>query len=164
MSRPALLALVVGMAACGPRNPGTPAPDGGSTGTAEVTLERGPCFGTCPVYRVSLSGDGTVEFVGTRFVSRVGTDTGRVTPSAVDSLVRALETAGYFAFADQYLPDTPACGRYASDAPTVTITVHRAAGDKAVRHDHGCADAPAELGRLEQLIDSVAGTARWTGR
>jgi hypothetical protein len=35
---------------------------------------------------------------------------------------------------------------------------------KTIRHDYGCFAAPAELARLERLIDDVAGTDRWTGR
>jgi hypothetical protein len=116
------------------------------------------------VYRISLAGDGTVDFVGTRFVGRVGTDTSRVAPEVVDRLVRSLDAAGFFALADAYVPDAPACGLYHTDAPTVSITVRASGRDKTVRHDHGCAGAPAELTRLEHLIDSVAGTARWTGR
>jgi hypothetical protein len=138
-----------------------PAPDAASKNTL-VTLERSPCFGTCPVYRVSLSGDGTVAFVGTRFVSREGTTTTRVAPDRVERLVRSLEAAGYFALADEYVAEAPACGRYATDAPTVTTSVRAGGRSKTVRHDHGCAGAPAALTRLERLIDSVAGTARGT--
>ena len=163
MSGRAALALLVGLAACGPRAPHAPAPDSASTPGTVVTLERGPCFGTCPVYRVSLSGEGSVTFEGTRFVSRVGTDSGRVRPEAVDRLLRSLDDAGFFALDDAFVPDAPACGPYHTDAPTVSITVRAPGRDKTVRHDHGCAGAPAELTRLEHLIDSVAGTARWTG-
>ena len=35
---------------------------------------------------------------------------------------------------------------------------------KRIRHDYGCSGAPPELRRLEQRIDEVAGTSRWTGR
>jgi hypothetical protein len=164
MSGRALLALLVGVAGCGPRAPQVPAPDSTPAAGTVVTLERGPCFGTCPVYRVSLAGDGRVEFVGTRFVSREGTVTSRVAPERVDRLVRSLGASGYFALADDYVSDAPACGRYATDAPTVVISVRTAARDKTVRHDHGCVGAPAELTRMEQLIDSVAGTTRWTKR
>ena len=164
MSRHLALALLVGLGGCGPRAPQAPAPDSVSTAGTAVTLERGPCFGTCPVYRVSLAGMAQVGFVGTRFVGRVGTDTSRVAPEVVDRLVRSLDAAGFFALADTYVPDAPACGLYHTDAPTVSITVRASGRDKTVRHDHGCAGAPAELTRLEHLIDSVAGTARWTGR
>jgi Domain of unknown function (DUF6438) len=164
MSARLLVALVAGLAGCGHRAPEVPVPDGASVNGTLVTLERGPCFGTCPVYRVSLAGDGTVEFVGTRFVAREGTATSRIAPERVDSLVRSLEAAGYFALADAYVPGAPACGRYATDAPTVVTTVRTAGRDKTVRHDHGCAGAPDELADMERLIDSVAGTARWVAR
>jgi hypothetical protein len=157
------LGLLIGLAACGHRAP-SPAPDAGSARGAVVTLERGPCFGTCPVYRVSLSADGMVEFLGTRFVSRVGNASARVAPDAVASLVRSLETSGFFGLADAYVPDAPTCGRYHTDAPTVSISVQAHGRDKTVRHDHGCGGAPDQLTGFEHLIDSVAGTARWIGR
>jgi hypothetical protein len=164
MSRRAGLALALGLAACGPRVPQAPAPDAASAPGTLVTLERGPCFGTCPVYRVSLSADGSVVFAGTRFVTRVGTDTSRARPGVVDSLVRSLDAGGFFALADAYLPDAPVCGPYHTDAPTVSISVQAPGRDKTVRHDHGCMGAPAELTGMERLIDSIAGTERWTGR
>ena len=161
MSRRAVLALAAGVAACGPRAPQTPAPDAAGTPATVVALERGPCFGTCPVYRVILSEDGLVEFVGTLFVSRVGADSARLAPDAVEGLVRSLEEGGFFALADAYVPDAPACGRYHTDAPTVSISVRTPGHAKTVRHDHGCGGAPEGLTGLERLIDSVAGTARW---
>jgi len=163
MSGRALLALTL-LAGCGPRSPEVPTPEADSSTTTMVTLERGSCFGTCPVYRVSLDGEGRVDFVGTRFVSREGADTSRVAPDQVGRLVDSLDGAGYFALADQYVPDSPACGRYATDAPTVTTSVRWNGRSKTVRHDHGCAGAPAALAGMERLIDSVAGTGRWTTR
>jgi len=162
MRRRAVLALLV--VACGPRAPRLPAPDVAAAPSSRVTLERGPCFGTCPVYRVTLSGSGLIEFVGTRFVSRVGADTVRVAPEAVDSLVRSLEAGGFFILAGDYVPDAPACGRYSTDAPTVSLSVETSGRAKTVRHDHGCGGAPAALTGFEHLVDSVAGTARWIGR
>jgi hypothetical protein len=82
----------------------------------------------------------------------------------VDLLVQSLDSAGFFAMADAYVHDAPTCGLYHTDAPTVSIAVRTPERVKNVRRDHGCAGAPAELTGLERLIDSVAGTARWTGR
>lgn len=164
MSARALLALAAGLAACGPRAADVPEPAAASSPATVVTLERGPCFGTCPVYRVSLAGDGKVDFTGIRFVTPVGADTSRVAPEEVGRLVSSLDSAGYFALADEYLANSPACGRYATDAPSVTTSVRSGTRSKTVRHDQGCAAAPRALTAMERLIDSVAGTARWTGR
>src|SRR6267154_2607882 len=35
-----------------------------SAQTGAITLERGPCFGTCPIYKVTLASDGKVTFDG----------------------------------------------------------------------------------------------------
>jgi hypothetical protein len=81
----------------------------------------------------------------------------------VDSLLAELEAAGYFGFADSYVMDSPACGMYATDSPTVITSATRNGETKTIRHDRGCSSAPPGLAKLEQRIDEVAGTARWIG-
>ena len=163
----AMLVLAAALTACARREPASaPVPDAGP-GAAEapvVTLERTPCFGTCPVYRVAISRGGEVRFNGTQHVAHTGQATATIPPARVDSLLIELEAAGYFEFADAYVMDSPACGMYATDSPTVITSVTRDGQTKTIRHDRGCSAAPRELSRLEQRIDEVAGTARWTGR
>jgi hypothetical protein len=161
MSAPAPLLVIVALAACAPRQPATadvasPAP--------VITLERTPCFGTCPVYAVSISMSGRVRFEGRNHVTKQGVATAEIPPARVDSLLHELEAGGYFDFADAYVMDAPACGLYATDSPTVITSVTAGGRSKTIRHDYGCFAAPAELARLERRIDEVAGTARWTGR
>ena len=171
MSRPfALVLLVAGLTACSPRPPaagGTPTPDGEpGVAAAEppvVTLERTPCFGTCPVYQVAISRSGAVRFVGKNHVTQQGEATAEIPAARVDSLLRELEAGGYFEFADAYVMDSPACGQYATDSPTVITSATTGGRTKTIRHDYGCNAAPPELGRLERLIDETAGTSRWIG-
>ena len=162
--------LLVLTAACAPRPAGdadTPEP---STAVAEgsdstlITLERAPCYGTCPVYTVTISGSGAVRFVGTRFTTQIGEVAAEIPRARVDSLVAELRAGGYFELADAYMPDAPACGLYATDSPTVVTSVLSGGVRKEIRHDHGCSGAPPALGGLERRIDEVAGTSRWTGR
>jgi Domain of unknown function (DUF6438) len=160
-----VLLLGVAMVACAPRPAGVrqaPAPAAAGDEPPAVTLERTPCFGTCPVYRVAISRSGVVRFSGNHHVlHREGTDT--IPAARVDSLLGELEAGGYFGFADAYVMDSPACGMYATDSPTVITSATRDGVTKTIRHDRGCAAAPAELSQLEQRIDEVAGTGRWTG-
>ena len=169
--RPFALVLIAGLTACSPRPPGageTPAPYGEPGAAAAeapvITLERTPCFGTCPVYQVAISRSGAVRFVGKQHVIRQGEATAEIPAARVDSLLRELEAGGYFGFADAYVMDSPACGQYATDSPTVITSVSAGGRTKTIRHDFGCNAAPEELGRLERLIDEVAGTSRWIGR
>jgi hypothetical protein len=168
---PFALVLIAGLTACSPRPPGageTPAPSGEPGAVAAeapvVTLERTPCLGTCPVYQVAISRTGAVRFVGKQHVTRQGEATAEIPAARVDSLLRELEAGGYFEFADAYVMDSPACGQYATDSPTVITSASAGGRTKTIRHDFGCNAAPRELGRLERLIDEVAGTSRWIGR
>jgi Domain of unknown function (DUF6438) len=154
-------AVLVAVTACSRREPAPAAvPESGPA----VTLERTPCFGTCPVYTVAISRAGEVTFNGKHHVADTGQATATIPPERVDSLLGELEAAGYFGFSDAYVMGSPACGMYATDSPTVITSATRDGETKTIRHDRGCSAAPAELSQLEQRIDEVAGTGRWIGR
>ena len=169
MGRPFALALLAGLTACsaGPPagQPPTPYDDSGAAAgdPPVVTLERTPCFGTCPVYQVAISGSGGVRFAGKHHVIQQGEARAEIPKARVDSLLHELDAGGYFGFADAYVMDSPDCGRYATDSPTVITSATVAGRTKTIRHDYGCGAAPKELGRLERLIDEVAGTSQWIG-
>jgi hypothetical protein len=129
-----------------------------------IVLERTPCFGGCPVYTLSVSASGEVSYQGRAHVRRLGAAGGRISKQRVDSLLEELDRAGYFSFADKYLPSEPACGRYATDSPSAITTVTHRGRSKTIVHDYGCGSAPAALVVLERRIDEVLGSDRWTGR
>jgi hypothetical protein len=169
----AFLAVAASLAAAcaGPASPGPAAagPTAAAGQTAadsavRITLERGPCFGTCPVYSVTLDGTGAVLFEGRRFVADTGISTGHVPVARIDSLVADLAAGGYFDFADRYAAGEPGCERYATDLPSVITEVRAGGRSKRIAHDHGCMEAPEALTALEGRIDSVAGVARWIRR
>ena len=166
-----LCGMLLLAAACAPRPAGeangTPRPDAAVAGRGDstvISLERTPCYGTCPVYTVTITGTGAVRFVGTRFTTQVGEAAADIPPARVDSLLAELRAGGYFELADAYVAEAPACGRYSTDSPTVITSVEAHGVRKEVRHDYGCGGAPQALAGLERRIDEVAGVARWTGR
>ena len=160
------LALLVGCGRTPPPGATVAMPDSSAASTAGdyVALERGPCFGACPVYRVTLRRTGVVTFEGRRFVADSGMSRDSIPPASVDSLFRRLEAAGWSAFVGQYAMGEPGCGRFATDLPAVVSEVSLGGSVQQVRHDHGCQGAPEVLDRLERSIDSVAGVAQWVGR
>jgi hypothetical protein len=54
----------------------------------EITLERTPCYGSCPIDKMVFRSDGTAEYTGTRFVKRTGRYTGRIARGEFDALAR----------------------------------------------------------------------------
>ena len=128
-----------------------------------ITLERTPCYGTCPVYRLSITGNGAVSFEGRQHVQRPGVATGHISEEQVQALVSAFEEADFFALADRYEYGEPTCSRYVTDHPSAVTTYTIGGRSKTVRHDYGCRGAPQQLTKLEAQIDSVAGASRWIG-
>jgi hypothetical protein len=157
------LALLLGLVACGhspaPAPQANPAAAGG-----HLSLERRPCFGTCPVYTVTLERSGAVIFEGRRFVADTGTHTAAIPAARADSLFRALDAAGWFTFADRYTMGEPGCEHFATDLPSVITEVRMDGRVKRVEHDHGCRDAPAALDQLERKIDEVTAVGNWVTR
>lgn len=156
------------LAACTPAQNGSvengDPPAAAVSSESHVTLERGPCYGTCPVYSVAIDADGAVTFEGQRHVESTGTSTHRIDSSAAAALMHSLEAEGFFDLADRYVYKAAACGPYHTDAPVVKLTLVLDGRTKTVEHDQGCQDAPESLGRMQARIDSVAGVSRWIGR
>ncbi|MAS38008.1 MAG: hypothetical protein CL610_28695 [Anaerolineaceae bacterium] len=122
-----------------------------------ITLERTPCFGSCPVYTVTIYDDGTVVYNGGNFVEVTGEQTTTIEPEVVEQLVAGFEAAGYFEWADEYTEMT------VTDLPTITTSVTRDGETKQITRYAGDSSAPLALPYLEQWIDLMGRTQQWTG-
>ncbi|MCC7051882.1 MAG: hypothetical protein IT355_01360 [Gemmatimonadaceae bacterium] len=131
---------------------------------AAIALERGACHGTCPIYVLQLFEDGRAVFNGERFVRVMGTDSAHVSRDAVAGLQRQFRERGFTTLPGVIARGTPRCGPYATDLPTVQLTVRQADATHRVRFDGGCMDHPLWLDSLAAMVDSVAGASRWITR
>jgi hypothetical protein len=61
-----------------------------------VTLARGACYGSCPVYSLTIAGDGSVTYNGEAFVRVMGPASGNVPVEGVQALVDQMLRANYF--------------------------------------------------------------------
>ena len=134
------------------------------TSAPVITFERTACFGSCPVYTISVSPSGEVQYEGRAHVRQLGAATGKVPRERVDSLLSELDRGGYFTFAERYTSPEPACGRYVTDSPTIITSVTLRGRTKRITHDYGCGGAPGALVVLEHRIDEALNSDQWTGR
>ncbi|WP_156119767.1 DUF6438 domain-containing protein [Leptolyngbya sp. KIOST-1] len=124
---------------------------------AQVILERGMCFGECPVYKVTLLANGTVTWLGELFVKTTGPASWLVPTTRVTDIEKALHQANFRSLADLYEPDMTC-------QPSCKITVEYADGlFKTVDHDLGSSSAPKALVLLEKQLDKLIGTAPYIG-
>ena len=159
---PLIIAAVVALAACvGNAEPEQPAP----TGTDSISMTRGPCFGACPMYTVTVYGDGRVVFQGDRFVAETGEHTKTIDAADAAALFAAADSIDFYRLPADITPaNQQACGASWTDMPGAEVTLRWNARMHTVNHYHGCPKAPERLTRFENRIDAVAGTAEWIGR
>ncbi|MEA2713779.1 MAG: hypothetical protein QOK27_1740 [Gemmatimonadales bacterium] len=159
--------VLLGLASCA-RNGAESKPADQSSQSATsapvITLERTACFGSCPVYTISVTASGDVQYEGRAHVRKMGAATGRVPQELVDALLSELNRGGYFTFAERYTSPEPTCGRYVTDSPTVITSVTLGGRTKRIAHDYGCGGAPGALVVLEHRIDEALSSDQWTGR
>jgi hypothetical protein len=119
----------------------------------KISLERTPCFGTCPVYKLTVHSDGKVEYEGKEYVKEKGSRSSKIDQKLFLRLMKKVDAIGFFKLNDRYE------GRV-TDLPTRITTVTKGDVSKTVRNYYG---GPKGLRDLEQLIDEVTNSAQWTG-
>lgn len=121
------------------------------TSSVLITMERTPCFGSCPSYSLTIHGNGTVRYEGFAFVAVTGVRTDKITEEKIRELVKEFYRIGYFSLQDRY--EDPS-----TDLPSTTTSIAVAGMKKSVyRYGFG----PENLVQLENKIDEIARTERW---
>jgi len=125
-----------------------------------ITLERTTCYGTCPAYKLTIRGDGSVTYEGKKFVRIDGTRATTIDRGAMAELVQAFTDADYFALRDHYnfIRNADGSETMVTDLPTAYTSLTLNGRHKSVEDYIG---APKALEELERKIDEVAGSRRW---
>jgi hypothetical protein len=126
-----------------------------------VTLQSGPCFGACPVYRVTLDARDVAVFEGERHVAQRGRHERQLPAGTLARLLEELDRLGAFGLASSYAPGAKGCERYATDHPSKRFELDDGRRRVAVDHYLGCRDAPSRLGDIEALIEERSGAPHW---
>ena len=79
-----------------------PAPNPENAGPVEISMTRTPCFGFCPDYTVTISGDGGVLYEGRRFVNVVGERRAQISPAQVQALLARFDAIGFDNLENEY--------------------------------------------------------------
>lgn len=124
----------------------------------EIRLQRTVCYGFCPAYTVTISGDGQVRYEGASFVNAVGERTATIPREDVTRLVARFDEIGFDRLDDAYRAQV-------TDLPTYRVSITRNGRTKMVV-DYGglSAGMPRAVRDLQDEIDRVAGTAQWVLR
>ncbi len=127
----------------------------GSPADSAVTLERTDCFGTCPVYKVTIHGDGKVEYSGTQYVGVTSDLSYTVSPADAAALFDQLRKDEVWSAQNAYVGAE-------TDSANTLITLNIGGQTKTIRDYLGTdAGIPDTVTAAESAVDTLAGTDRW---
>ncbi|PYT96669.1 MAG: hypothetical protein DMG38_22940 [Acidobacteria bacterium] len=123
-----------------------------------IQMSRGPCYGRCPSYTVTIHGNGSIEYVGERYVKTRGLQVGRLGREQVLAVLRSLDRAQFPALEDRAFT-------WCFDSASVGISVSADGSTKRVVSDSYCdgakAGAQAKFVRAADEIDAILDAKRW---
>ncbi len=140
--------------------------------SSRLVLERHPCLGTCPSYRLAIRADGRVEYEGVGYLNTVEPasqppavrrDSTRLASGDVVRLMAAFDRAWSRWWPNQYRPGRFTCPGAVTDSPTLVIVRERGSRRDTLYSYGGCPYAPERIDRLGTYIDSVVGVKGWLG-
>jgi len=123
-----------------------------------IQMSRGPCRGRCPVYTITIHGNGLVEYAGERFVKDKGPETSTISREQIDTVLQSLEHAHFLSLEDRGFT-------WCFDSGSVAISVSSDGRTKRVVSDNGCVGAKsgmqAQFVRAADEIDAIVDSHRW---
>ena len=126
----------------------------------EISLERTRCFGTCPVYKLTVLSDGTVTYDGKEYVKEIGRRSGTISKKQFQELASKAKEIKFFSLKNEYLTKEASDGSIVTvtDLPTRIITVKTRKDSKTIRNYYG---GPDHLKTLELMIDKTCNSEIW---
>ena len=125
-----------------------------------INLERTACYGTCPVYTLTIKGDGTVIYEGKDFVKVTGKQDSKISEDKVKELIEDFYDIDYFSLEDSYTYEVDDAGikTFVQDLPTTKTSITIEGKTKSVDNYYG---APEKLKKLENKIDEMCNAKVW---
>jgi Domain of unknown function (DUF6438)/Gram-negative bacterial TonB protein C-terminal/Ankyrin repeats (3 copies)/Ankyrin repeats (many copies) len=117
-----------------------------------VKLSRSGCYGTCPIYEVTVAANGDITWQGSAFVYSIGIGHSRIEPEAALAFIKQFQLPKFWALCTGYDASI-------TDNATTQINVQIGGRSKTVWNY--ASSAPAWLETYEEAIDAAANTHVW---
>ena len=136
-----------------------------------ISLDRSACFGSCLVYSLTITGDGSFTIVPKKESAPGEPIKGRIAPEEVNKLLAEFRRIRFYSLHKRYgsaekSKQGPSCPHYGTDSPTAEIGLSEKGKHKTVSHYLGCKGAQIldDLEALEDKIDEAISTKKWASQ
>ena len=121
----------------------------GDTPALVISMKKTSCYGTCPVYELSVFSDHTAVLEGERHLDFIGKFKAKVPDALYRELVDTFENSSFFDFDNEYT------AAY-SDLPTTYLFYSNLRRSKKIRDYYGSPEALKQLeSRVAELIEEL---------
>ena len=110
-----------------------------------LTMERTPCFGKCPNYKITIFNTGNVIYEGFNFTEKKGKYTTKLSAKEIEEIESQTDVINLFLLKDKY-------DAAVTDIPSCILMVNYKGKKKKILDRYG---APQELKQFEKFIDSL---------
>ena len=116
-----------------------------------IEMTKGPCYGRCPVFTISIYDNKMAAYRGKQFTERKGLWVKKLEKEEYNKLTTAFKNANLWQFNDMYKGQVP-------DLQTVTIAYTEGERSKSVKGKDG---RPETILNLEEMLDNLANSTGW---
>ena len=122
---------------------------------SSITMEKTPCFGMCPIYEMTIQGNGQGYLNNKRFTKTIGEFKHTFSPDEVEDLFDQLSEMDWTSYKDEYPTDV-------TDLPGTRLHFVHKKIDKQV-YVPGGAEIPENLESLIRQLEKIAEQSSWAG-
>ncbi len=120
-----------------------------------ATIQKTPCFGKCPAFKITFDAKGFATYEGKKFVKMLGKYTAPISGKEYTAILSAAQKIGYFSMPKTYPPN----GKFIADLPFTITTLHFGNDKHQIRNN---IDAPQELTEYENFLIELGESLKWT--
>lgn len=120
--------------------------------SAVLEMRKGICFGTCPVYIITVFDNGMMHYMGERYVDKLGLYQKQLSRTEYDQLIEAFDNADVWQYPDKYDSDIP-------DLPSTRISYFKKDSNKTILWKN---KAAPPLRQLANKLQAYAEDPGWT--
>lgn len=119
-----------------------------------VEVNKGACFGDCPVYHLALNTDGSLIYTGKKNVDKIGVYKTQLTKKQYKAIINSIDESALIELEDQYNEDV-------MDGQITTLEYHGSDKLKKIRTVYSYPLAMETL--VNEMINTSEGDVDWIG-
>lgn len=115
-----------------------------------ISYSRGFCFGTCPVFELTIYKDGSLIYKGKNNVPQIGTYFGKLTKEQINKLEQGIEKYNILQTPEDLMD------KMITDVPTIQLRVATKSKVHHIKHNAGgAAQVKAFEKEIEEILNST---------